>query len=149
MGDELAQGNDDSYLADPALTGDNRWMHRPRFDAAAATRRRAPGTVEGRVFGWLVALAAARRDQPALHAAGAHEVLDPGAPTVLGWRRRHPRSGWFVGLANFAEHEVGVDLAALGEHEALETVIASDGPPPLRDGRLVLPALGWAWLAEP
>jgi amylosucrase len=149
MGDELAQGNDDSYLDDPALAGDNRWMHRPHFDTAAAARRRVPGTVEGRVFGWLVALAAARRDQPALHAAGAHEVLDLGAPTVLGWRRRHPRSGWFVGLANFAEHEAEVDLAALGEHAALETVIAADGPPPVRAGRLVLPALGWAWLAEP
>jgi amylosucrase len=149
MGDELAQGNDGSYLDDPALAADNRWLHRPPFDAAAAARRGDPDTVEGQVFAALVALVTARRDQPALHAAGAHEVLETGAPTVLAWRREHPRSGRFVGLANFAEHEVGVDIAAVGGLGTLETVIASDGPPPLRDGRLMLPALGWVWLAEP
>jgi amylosucrase len=149
MGDELAQGNDDTYLEDPALAGDNRWMHRPRFDEAAAARRHDPATVEGRVFARLLGLAAARRDQPALHAAGEHEVLELDAPTVLGWRRRHPRSGWFVGLANFAEHEVTVDPGALPAWGSLETVASTDGPPAMRDGRLVLPALGFVWLAEP
>jgi amylosucrase len=147
MGDELAQGNDDGYLADPARAGDNRWMHRPPFDEAAAARRHDPGTVEGRVFAALVALGAARRDQPALHAGAEHAVLALDTPFVLGWRRRHPRSGWFVGLANFAEHEASVDLAALPG--GLEVVQSSDGPPPVRDGRLVLPGLGYAWLAEP
>jgi amylosucrase len=149
MGDELAQGNDDTYLDDPALAGDNRWMHRPRFDDAAAARRHDPATVEGRVFGALVGLAAARREQPALHAAAAHEVLELDAPQVLGWRRRHPRSGWFVGLANFAEHEVGVDVGALPAWGSLETAASGDGPVRVRDGRVVLPGLGYLWLAEP
>jgi amylosucrase len=149
MGDELAQGNDERYRDDPALAGDNRWMHRPWFDEAAAAHRRDPDTVEGRVFGRLVALAAARREQPALHAAAEHEVLELDAPTVLGWRRRHPRSGWFVGLANFAEHEATVDVGALPAWGSLETVQSGDGQPEVRDGRLVLPGLGFVWLAEP
>ena len=50
MGDELALDNDLSYLDDAALAQDNRWMHRPWFDAEAAARRDDPDTVEGRVF---------------------------------------------------------------------------------------------------
>ena len=61
---------------------DNRWMHRPWFDEAAAARRHDPDTVEGRVFGWLVALAAARRELPALHAAAG----DRGAGRRLAAR---------------------------------------------------------------
>ena len=37
-------------------------------------------TVEGRIFGWLVALGAARRQLPALHAAAETTVLDVGSP---------------------------------------------------------------------
>ncbi|MBC8094040.1 MAG: alpha-amylase family protein, partial [Pseudonocardia sp.] len=62
MGDELAQGNDDTYLDDPARVADNRWMHRPFFDDAAAACRHDPATAEGRVFGWFRALTATRAD---------------------------------------------------------------------------------------
>lgn len=149
MGDELAQGNDVSYLGDPALAGDNRWMHRPYFDEAAAARRYDPATVEGRVFGWMRALGAARRELPALHAAGEGGVLEVDSPHVLAWRRRHPRSGWFVGLVNFAEHTVSIDAHALDGLGELPTVLSSDGPLQARGGRLHLPCLGFVWLAEP
>ncbi len=39
MGDELALRNDSGYLDDPELAPDNRWMHRPPMDWAAAARR--------------------------------------------------------------------------------------------------------------
>jgi amylosucrase len=149
MGDELAQGNDTTYLDDPALAGDNRWMHRPWFDDDAALRRHDPATTEGRVFGWIHALAATRATQPALHAAGKSAILDVDSPSVLAWRRRHPRSGHFVGMVNFAEHAVSVGAHALDGLGDLETVLASDGPMLVNDGRLVLPALGFVWLAEP
>ncbi|MHA6782344.1 alpha-amylase family protein [Pseudonocardia saturnea] len=149
MGDELAQGNDVSYLADPALAGDNRWMHRPFFDEDAAARRHDPATVEGRVFGWMKALGAARAEQPALHAGGEGAVLDVDSPHVLAWRRRHPRSGHFVGMANFAEHAVTVGAGVLDGLGRLDTVLSSDGPLLVHQGRLVVPALGFVWLAEP
>jgi amylosucrase len=149
MGDELAQGNDEDYRCDPTRAADNRWMHRPRFDEAAAARRHDPSTVEGRVFGRLVALAAARRDLPALHAVGESAVLHVDSPHVLGWRRRQPRSGWFVGLVNVAEHPVPVDARVLDGLGELRTVLSSDGPLRVQDRRLQIPGLGFVWLAEP
>jgi amylosucrase len=148
MGDELAQGNDTSYLDDPALAGDNRWMHRPYFDEDAAALRHAPGSVEGRVFGWFRALVRTRASLPALHAAGEREVLEPDSPHVLAWRRRHPRSGHFAGLVNVAEHAVTVDVRLLDGLGQLRTVLGSDGPPLVENGRLRLPGLSFTWLAE-
>ncbi|WP_205346885.1 alpha-amylase family protein [Pseudonocardia broussonetiae] len=149
MGDELAQGNDTSYVDDPALAADNRWMHRPYFDDAAAAHRHDPATVEGRVFGWMRALAQARASQQALHAAAGSAVLEVDSPHVLAWWRRHPRSGNFVGMANMAEHPVTVDAHVLDGLGPLETVLSSDGPLLVQDGRLVVPGLGFVWLAEP
>ncbi|MBW0091988.1 alpha-amylase family protein [Pseudonocardia sp. KRD-184] len=149
MGDELAQGNDTAYVDDPALAADNRWMHRPYFDDAAAAHRHDPATVEGRVFGWMRALAQARASQQALHAAGESAVLEVDSPHVLAWWRRHPRSGNFVGMVNMAEHPVTVDAHVLDGLGALETVLSSDGPLLVQDGRLVVPGLGFVWLAEP
>ena len=148
MGDELALGNDESYLADPALADDNRWMHRPYLAAEAYARRLDPSTVEGRVFGWIRRLAAARRELPALHAAGDSAVLDVDDPHVLGWWRRHPRTGPFVGLVNFAEHRVSIDPRALEGFGALETVLSSDGALTIDHGRAHLPGLSFVWLAE-
>src|SRR3712207_2543401 len=65
MGDELALRNDTGYLDDPARAPDNRWMHRPPMDWTAAARRSDPGTLEGRVFGWMQRPGGARRAQPA------------------------------------------------------------------------------------
>ena len=103
MGDELALRNDTGYLADPARAPDNRWMHRPPMDWAAAERRHDPATLEGRVFAWLRRLGEARRSLPALRGGGESDGPRRRATTrVLAWRRRHPRSGTFVGLANFS-----------------------------------------------
>jgi amylosucrase len=64
MGDELGMRNDHGYLDDPARAVDNRWLHRPAMDRAAAGRRAEPGTVSQRLFSGLAALAAARRRTP-------------------------------------------------------------------------------------
>jgi amylosucrase len=148
MGDELALDNDMSYLDDPALAQDNRWMHRPHFDVEAAARRDEPSSVEGRVFAWIQRLTRIRRDLPALHAAGESELLAVDDPHVLAWRRRHPRSGHFVAMVNFAEHPVSVDARVVEGLGELETVLSADGPLAVHDGRAHLPGLGFVWLAE-
>jgi amylosucrase len=148
MGDELAMRNDHSYLADPALADDNRWMHRPPMDWVAAARRSTAATLEGRVFGWMRRLAAARKDLLALRTGGASEILGVDNGAVFAWRRRHPRSGTFVGLANFAESPQSVEAAAFGRFGWLETVLSSDGPLEVHEGRARLPGLGFVWLAE-
>jgi len=148
MGDELALRNDAGYLADPARAPDNRWMHRPPMDWAAAGRRHDPSTVEGHVFGWLCRLGEARRSLPALHAGGESAVIDVGNPHVLAWRCRHPRTGSFVGLANVSPAAQLVDADTVTGFGTFRPVLSSDGPPELRADRLLLPGLGFAWFAE-
>jgi len=68
MGDEICLLNDTSYLADPDLAGDNRWLHRPRMDWEQAERRADGTSVNGRVFGGLQRLIAARKRTTPFHA---------------------------------------------------------------------------------
>jgi amylosucrase len=149
MGDELALRNDLSYLDDPALADDNRWMHRPVMDWAAAARRTDPSTLEGRVFAGLRSLVDVRTRTAALRGGGESQILGVDNGAVVAWQRRHPRSGHFVGLANFAETPQSLDAAALGAYGWLETIASSDGPLEVHDGRAHLPGLGFVWLAEP
>jgi len=144
----LALRNDESFSTDPALADDNRWLHRPAMDWVAAERRRDPESLEGRVFGWLRRLAAVRRETLALRAGGDLTILGTDNGHVFGWRRRHPRSGNFVGLANFAESEQTVDTGAFGRYGWLETVLSSDGPLEVHGGRAHLKPLGFVWLVE-
>ena len=148
MGDELALRNDTGYLADPERAPDNRWMHRPPMDWAAAARRTDPTTLEGRVFTSLQRLGAVRRALPALRAGGECTVLDVGNDAVLAFRRRHPRSGAFVGLANFSRAPQTVDADTVTGFGSFAPVLTSDGPPELRADRVLLPGLGFAWYAE-
>jgi amylosucrase len=149
MGDELALRNDMSYLDDPALVDDNRWMHRPSMDWDAVRRRHDRSTVEGRVFGALRGLVEVRGRTLALRTGGETRVLGTDDGAVFAWRRRHPRSGTFVGLANFAETPRSIDLATISPYGWLETIASSDGPLDVRDGRCQLPGLGYVWLAQP
>jgi amylosucrase len=148
MGDELGLTNDAGYLDDPALADDNRWMHRPPMDWAAAGLRHDPATVPGRVFSWMRRLSAARKDLLALRTGGESAVLGVDNGAVFAWRRRHPRSGNFVGLANFSEEPQTVGAAAFGHLGWLETALSSDGPLEVREGRAHLPGLGFAWLVQ-
>jgi amylosucrase len=149
MGDELALRNDTGYLADPERAPDNRWMHRPPMDWAAAGRRTDPGTLEARVFGELRRLGEVRRSLLALRGGSESVVLDAGDDAVLVWRRRHPRSGDFVGVANFAAGPRAVDADTVTGFGTFTHVHGSDGPLQVSDGRLVVPGLGFAWFAEP
>jgi amylosucrase len=148
MGDELAMRNDAGYLDDPALADDNRWMHRPTMDWAAAGRRHDPATLEGMVYAGLRRMVAARKDLLALRAGGESGILGVDNGHVFAFRRRHPRSGTFIGLANFAERPQSISAAAIGHYGWMETALSSDGPLEVREGRAVLPALGFAWLIE-
>ncbi|MGY1711772.1 alpha-amylase family protein [Geodermatophilus sp. SYSU D00758] len=149
MGDELALRNDAGYLQDPERAPDNRWMHRPPMDWAAAARRHDPATLEGRVFGALRRLGEVRRSLLALRGGTESRLLDAGSDAVLAWHRKHPRSGAFVGLANFAPTAQEVDADTVTGFGTFEQVHGSDGPLGVRDGRLLVPGLGFAWFAEP
>ena len=149
MGDELALRNDTGYLADPALAPDNRWMHRPPMDWDAADRTTDPATLEGRVWREIRRLGEVRRSLLALRGGVESAVVDAGSDAVLVWRRKHPRSGSFVGLANFSPRPQAVDADTVTGFGSFEQVHGSDGVLPVRDGRVVVPGLGFAWFAEP
>jgi amylosucrase len=149
MGDELALRNDAGYLDDPERAPDNRWMHRPPMDWTAAARRSDPTSLEGRVFTALRRLGEARRTLPVLRGGGECKVLDVGNPAVLAWRRRSARSGTFIGLANMSRSMQVVHADTVTGFGTFEPVLTSDGQPDIRDGRLLLPGLGYAWFAEP
>lgn len=146
-GDELAQDNDTSYLDDPQLREDNRWMHRPFLDDAALVRREDLTTVAGRVFDCTRRIITARKQVQALAAGAPTVVLDVDDTRVLAWRREHARGGVLVGLANLGTGAAGVELEALGGLGLGDVVLASDELV-VEQGRLQLPALGFAWLAR-
>ena len=148
MGDEIALRNDTGYLEDPARAPDNRWMHRPPMDWAAAARRHDPSTVEGRVHAGIRRLGQVRRSLVALRGGLESEVIDVGNDHVLAWMRRSPIGGTFVGLANFAPYPQGVHADTVTGFGTFGQVLASDGDMPVRHGRLVVPGLGYAWYAE-
>jgi len=150
MGDELALRNDPRWADDPAHAEDNRWLHRPPMDWAAAGRRADPATLEGRVFGALRRLADARRSQLALRAGGETDLLFPDDPHVLAFRRRHRRSAPLLVLANFGDGWQSVDAglpAAVGLTEP-EHVHSTRGRLDWAEGRLHLPPWGFAWLTN-
>jgi amylosucrase len=150
MGDELALRDDRNWAGDPAHAGDNRWLHRPPMDWAAAGRRHSAGTLEGRVFGLLRRLVEARRSQLALRAGGETELYFPDDPHVLAYRRRHERSASLLALANFSDGWQSVDLgllarAGIGEPEHVHS---TRGRLDVGEGRLHLPPWGFSWLTN-
>lgn len=108
-GDELGQLNDRSYLADPRLAADGRWLHRPPFDQAAAARRFDPRRVECRIFSGLANLIQARRRTPQLHAQAESRVVDVGNEHVLGVLRSS-RRGTVLVLANLSGRAYSIGL---------------------------------------
>jgi amylosucrase len=97
MGDELAQCNDDGYLARPEHAMDSRWLQRPMFDEHAFALRHDAATPAGQMYGGLRTLLAARRRLDAL-AAGAPRTVLASAPAVLALAR----GAHFVALFNFS-----------------------------------------------
>jgi amylosucrase len=148
-GDEIALGNDSAWAATPGHETDNRWMHRPSMDWAAADRRHDPDTVQGQVFARIRRLGALRTAQPALRSGGETTPLWTDNPHVFAYRRQHPRSGPFLALINFdlAPQEVAdsvLNQAGIAEPELAHS---SHGDGLVRaGGRIALPGLGYLWL---
>jgi amylosucrase len=130
MGDELGLLNDAAYLEDPDKRDDNRWMHRPPMDWDAAERRHDPASVEGRLFGGLQRLVAARRATRAIHVQGPSEAIWTGNEHVFGLYREQTGARLLI-LANFTADPQAVALAAVSERgfELTEAAGAVDGRP--------------------
>jgi amylosucrase len=148
MGDELGLLNDHEYLRDEARRGDNRWMHRPAMDWHAAERRADPATVEGRLFGGLQRLVAARRTTRAVHARGATEPVWTGNDHVFGLLRAFAGERLLL-LANFTEDEQRVHVDVPRVHGVVlgEDAVVPDGRPLRIEGdEVVLAPYQYAWV---
>jgi len=148
MGDELALRNDPRWAQDPAHAQDNRWMHRPLMDWAAADRRRDPGSVEGRVFAAIRGLAAARRSLLALRSGGSTQILPTENRSVLAYRRAHPRSSPFLSLTNFSDVTQSVDAGVIARAGLYEPshVHSTAGQLSITADRIELLPWSFVWL---
>src|SRR3954470_8071323 len=132
MGDEIGLRNDHGYEAAPARADDNRWMHRPPMDWAAAERRTDPATVEGRLWAGLKRLVAARRATRAVHAQGLSEPIWTGNDHVFGLVREHAGERLLV-LASFTPEPQAVHAAVAHDRGfALSDAAAEPDGRPLR-----------------
>jgi amylosucrase len=103
MGDELALLNDPSYLENPEMAMDNRWIHRPAMPWDKAEHAIAnPDSLEGRMYHGLKHLIQTRVSTPHLHAAVETQVCETQNSHVFMYNRAHPL-GNFVGIYNFSE----------------------------------------------
>jgi amylosucrase len=148
MGDELGLRNDGTYTADLTRRDDNRWMHRPWMDWAAAGRRHDPGSIEGRLWAGLRRLIDARRATPAVHAQGRTDPLWTGNEHVFGLEREHAGARLLL-LANFSDHPQAVAAAVATDRGF--AVHAGGGEPDGRPLRTYGDTLGlepyqFAWL---
>jgi amylosucrase len=148
MGDELGLRNDHAWESDPDHRDDNRWMHRPPMDWAAAERRHDPGSVEGRLWAGLRRLVQARRGIRAVHAQGATRPLWTGNQHVFGLEREHAGDRLLM-LANFTADGQEVPLSIVHERgfELRADAGAIDGRPVrVRRGVIVLEPYHHLWL---
>jgi amylosucrase len=114
MGDELGLLNDDSYLSDPNLAADNRWLHRPRMDWELVEKRADGQSVHGRIFQAITQLIHTCKQAPALHAQAAAYPVWTHNETVFGLLRQSPRGRLLV-LGNFSEKPQPVPTHRLHE----------------------------------
>jgi amylosucrase len=114
MGDEIGLLNDASYLDNPALADDNRWLHRPHMDWSTALSRVDQQTVAGRIFAGVKAQLEARKGLSALHAEAETLAVWTHNDQVFGLLRYSPR-GHLLVLANFTESEQSVPAYRLAE----------------------------------
>ncbi len=150
MGDELGLRNNRQWATDPVRQEDNRWMHRPPMDWAAAERRADPASVEGCLWDGLRRLVAARRATRAAHAQGAAEPLWTGNDHVFGLLREQAGEHLLL-LANFTPERRPVDLAVVSERGLTLTEAAAqpDGRPVVVEGdTLVLEPFQYLWLRD-
>ncbi|MET0684835.1 MAG: hypothetical protein ABW060_05935, partial [Solirubrobacteraceae bacterium] len=149
LGDELGLLNDRAWHDDAHHADDNRWMHRPPMDWAAAERRRVAGTPEAALWDGLRRLIAARRGTRATHAQGSGGPLGTGNDHVYGVLRALAGERLLL-LASFSAAEQRVPAASVAQHGLDLDPAAAAAPDgrPLRveEDALVLAPYQFLWI---
>lgn len=106
MGDEIALGNDVSFLDDPQRAEEGRWLHRPAMDWGRLEGAEAGGP-GAEILNAVRKFGSAARDLSVLGVEGRALPMDVNHPSVLAFTRTDGRP--FFCLANFSETAVDVD----------------------------------------
>jgi len=125
LGDALGFLNDYSFRDDLAKAGDNRWVHRPRFDWEKADERFDSGTVIARVFHGILRLIQLRQQHKVFSGMDT-EIVDPKNKALLGYFR-HFEDQTALCLANFSEEPQmvpGSHLRLLGMRKTFTDLIS-------------------------
>ncbi|MEO0899099.1 MAG: alpha-amylase family protein [Bacteroidota bacterium] len=151
-GDEVGTPNDHSYLENPDLSYDNRWMHRPVIDWSKVDRRKIPGTVERTLFTALKRLIFLRKASPEMADLNTTSIEESGNSHVFSYLKWHKGGAKSFMLSNFSSETQLVRLDALwrcgfNAFEVLDKV--SGQTPEFRDEWLVLQPYEFLWLTEP
>lgn len=148
MGDELAQGNDDSYREIPAKANDSRWLQRPDLDQDAYAKRHQPETESGQIFAALCHMFSCRRNSPQLAATQPRHIIDSDQPELLLFARGDLAGHNAVTFAgNFSDHAVTLDLGILHGHAWLD-VLSENSYSRNTAQTLVIPPYGQFWLRQ-
>ncbi len=146
MGDEIGLLNDHSYLSDPDLAPDGRWMHRPRMDWSAVASIPQGQSRAARIHAGTAAIMAARKSTPQLAAWVPTRILDLGHPHLFIFERP-AEDRTLTCLFNFTEHGQSITPWSLRLDPGRAYVDALTGTHlRLHDGAIALPPYGQLWL---
>jgi amylosucrase len=118
-GDEAGYTNDYSYLADPAKSYDNRWMHRPVINWGKNKRIETDGTVEQRIFFATKNLIAVRKKLAVFGDWKNLVWLRPYNDQLAAWVRTDARgtgANRVYCLFNFSKQAIKLSWHAFKEH---------------------------------
>jgi len=147
-GDEVGITNDYTFLTDPVLHDDNRWMHRPRIDWDRMERRHKEGSVEQRVFTRMQRLIAVRKATPEFGAVNPMHLVDAENSHILAFLRHDESQRTFV-MANVTDLPQYIDRTVLGRAGLPEDAVdLITGEPPLwRAGKILFDPYQFYWLS--
>lgn len=146
MCDEVAMTNDYSYLNQPRLAHDSRWVHRPYMNWDLVQGSDQPDTPEAQVLSGTRHIYARRKATPQLHGAYPTRIKEAPNTAIFAFLRITP-TGHLVCLFNFSEFWQNVpgewlrDQGVVHFHDALSETDVSLG-----DDTMVIPPYGRVWL---
>ena len=138
-GDEVGQLNDYTYHGDPDRRDDSRYIHRGKFDWAAAEKRRDPASRQGKLFSALRRLETIRAENAVFRADAEVLPAETGSDRVLGVRRAYGENQ-LLALFNFSGDPVILNLPG-GPYQDLQSGENVDP-----STALTLPPYGFLWL---
>lgn len=146
MGDEIGLTNDHSYLDDPELAPDGRWMHRPAMDWTAVKTLKKGASPAARIHAGTRSILAARKQTPQLASDVPTRIIDIGHPALFIFERRADGKP-VICLFNFTEINQQVTPWALRlDPGAAYADILSGDALTLTGGMITLPPYGRKWL---